>query len=803
MLLSVNWLQEFTPYQGSVQDLSHRLTMLGLEVEEQSQAFAQLSGMLVGEVLECRSHPKADQLRVCRVALGQGRGADIVCGAPNVAAGQLVAVAPVGSKLPDGTKIQEAKIRGERSQGMILSAKELGLGEDHSGILVLDPGPQPGQPLRQALDLEDTLLDIGLTPNRGDCLSVLGIAREVSAAFGLPLNMPPTSIHEEGRNCSELLQVSIQDSELCPLYQARILTQPELGPSPFWLRKRLLSLGLRPVNNIVDVTNYVLLELGQPLHAFDRGLLSGGLIQVATSGHIREFTTLDGQTQKLQPEDLLIWDQEKPVALAGIMGGANTEISSETSEVVLECAVFNPIRVRKTCRRLGLSSESAFRFERGVDQPGSDLALLRACHLLQELTGARVLQGACRQEPRPWQGKTIGFRPGRARQLLDLDLEQEYCRATLQSLGCSVAPGQDGPWQVNPPSYRHDLEREVDLIEELGRFYGFEEIASNPPSITRPLSRETSSRPQEQAGYEFLHLIKTWAQGVGLQEVINYSFVGQKDLQRLDLDAQQALRVQNPLSSDQDSMRPCLAPGLLQSLALNSSQGNIHQQVFEVARCFKPDPESGTGAREKNLLGLALHGLRQPERWPWTRQEADYLELKGLLEHLCSRLLLPGFTCSLRQEPCFLEPVVDIDMAGTSLGTMGRLKPEIAREQRLRHPVWLAELDLDQLYRLQAQQEQVYQPWPKFPPVVRDMTIVAGPEVSYQQLQDKIQEADSHILQEFRLQDLYQPQGSSRRNLTLRLVYRHQERTLTDQEVDQEHARLGEILLRDLPISFP
>ncbi|MFP4391464.1 MAG: phenylalanine--tRNA ligase subunit beta [Desulfohalobiaceae bacterium] len=803
MLLSVNWLQEFTPYQGTVQELAHRLTMLGLEVEEQILPYAHLQGMLVGQITECWTHPKADQLQLCKVNLGQGQKANIVCGAPNVAAGQLVPVAPSGSTLPDGSQIKATKIRGEESQGMILSEKELGLGEDHSGIMVLEPELHPGQSLLQAMNLEDVLLDIGLTPNRGDCLSVLGIAREVSAAFGLPLHLPETSVQESSSSCPDMLRVHIQEPDLCPLYQARILTQPKLGPSPFWLRKRLLSLGLRPVNNIVDVTNYVLLELGQPLHAFDRELLAGDLIQVARSGEKQNFTTLDGQEQCLLPEDLLIWDQEKPIALAGIMGGANTEISPNTRDVILECAIFDPIQVRKTCRRLGLSSESAFRFERGVDQVGSRNALQRACHLLQKISGAKLLQGECRQEPRPWQSVQIEFRPSRASQLLALDLQKEFCQNTLQDLGCSIVKDQNRPWLVQPPSYRQDLTREVDLIEEIGRFYGFEQIASSSPSIKRPLFQEKSDQGQGQADYEFLHQIKTWAQGQGLQEVINYSFVAQKDLDRLGLDSQSSLRIQNPLSSDQDSLRSLLAPGLLHSLALNAAQGNAQQQLFELARCFEPDPGSETKAREKNLLGLALHGLRQPERWPWPRQEADFAELKGLLEHLFARLLLPEFTCSLQQGHPFLEPAVEIWQQEALLGIMGRLKPALARENRLRYAVWLAELDVDQLFRLQAAQELVYQPWPKFPPVVRDMTIVAGSDVSYEQLQNKIQEAGSPILHEFQLQDLYQPQGSAKRNLTLRLIYRHQERTLTDKEVDQEHARLGDLLLQDLPVSFP
>lgn len=802
MLLSVKWLQDFTPYAGSVQDLVHCLTMLGLEVEEQITPFAQLKELRVGRILECRAHPNADQLQLCRVDLGLDRELDIVCGAPNVCSGQMVPVAPAGSKLPSGHSIKKSKIRGVQSQGMILSEKELGLGEDHSGIMVLQPDLNPGQALTQALNLDDLILDIGLTPNRGDCLSVLGIAREVSAAFGLPLFLPDCTLQEEAPASSSLLEIQIQDPELCSLYQARIIRDIRIAPSPFWLRSRLLCLGLRPVNNVVDITNYVLLEMGQPLHAFDRQLLTGELIRVAKAGQNLEFTTLDGQKQDLCPEDLLIWDRDQPVALAGIMGGANSEISPASQEVLLECAVFDPAAVRKTCRRLGLSSESAYRFERGVDQPGSALALDRACSLMQQIAGGSVLQEVSKQEPKPWQSPQIDFRPARAAKLLALDLDQDFCLHTLQNLGCEAKSIDQESCLVCPPSYRLDLTREVDLIEEIARFYGYEAIASKPPVIRRGLLSSRAEPLPDMAGYEFLQRIKLWAQGQGLQEVINYSFAGQKELSRLDLQTD-ILGIQNPLNLDQDSMRPVLAPGLFQSLALNIAQGNTHLQLFEVARCFQPDSDSETGAREKNLLGLAFHGLRQPEQWPWPRAEADYLELKGLLEHLLCRLLLPDCDCRLQMDHPYLDPALQILLQDTCLGSMGCLKPDIARDYRFRYPVWIAELDLDQLCSMHSGTLPTYRSWPKFPPVTRDMTIIAGPEVSFAALQKKILEFESPILYEYSLQDVYQPKGSPKQNITLRLVYRHSDKTLTDKEVDQEHSRLGSRLLQELPVSFP
>ncbi len=801
MLLSTKWLQELTPYTGSMQDLVHCLTMLGLEVEEQITPFAQLQEFTIGRIQECKAHPNADQLQLCRVDLGQGQEKEIICGAPNAAAGQLVPVALAGSTLPDGQHLKKAKIRGVQSQGMILSEKELGLGDDHSGIMVLDSQLQPGQPLLQALELQDLILDIGLTPNRGDCLSVLGIAREVAAYFDLPLYLPDTALQEEPAKCSAELQVDIQDPDLCYLYQTRIIQGIKPGSSPFWMRCRLLSLGLRPVNNIVDITNYVLLETGQPLHAFDRELLKGKVIRAARAGRTQELETLDGQKQQLLPEDLLIWDQDKPVALAGIMGGANSEISDHSQEVLLECAVFNPAAVRKTSRRLGISSESAHRFERGVDQPGSVQALNRACHLLQRIARGRVLQGISSQEPRPWKAPQIIFRPERAEQLLALEPGLEFCKKTLQALGCSVNSAEQ-QWLVSPPSFRHDLTREVDLIEEIGRMYGFEAISSSSPVIRKHLQSSEHSL-HTGADHAFLQRIKLWAQGLGLQEVVNYSFTGQNDLAALGVLDANILFIQNPLSSDQDCMRPVLAPGLLDSLALNTAQGNQNLQLFELARGFRADPDSETQAQEKNFLGLALHGLRQPQHWPWPKAEADYLEIKGLVEHLCNRLLLPDLDFLQLMKHPYLEPAVQIIAGDLVLGTMGCLQPELTRKYRFRHQVWLAELDLDQLYSLYQDTKISYQAWPKFPPVTRDMTIVAGPEVAYADLKNKLREAKSPILQDFSLQDIYQPWDGSKRNITLRFVYRHHKKTLTDKEVDQEHNRLGQQLLQDLPVSFP
>ncbi len=802
MYLSLKWLQEFTPYTGSVDRLAHALTMRGLEVEEVREPFAAIKDVVVGYVRSCEPHPNADKLTVCEVDLGRAEPVSIVCGAPNVAPGQLVPVAPVGSTLPSGMKVKRAKIRGLASEGMIASEHELELGEDQSGILVLDREAEPGRPLEEGLDLDTVVLDIGITPNRGDCLSILGLAREVALAFDLPLHLPQPSFPEQEPKCASQLAIDVQDPQGCPLYQARIIDGIRVSRSPDWMRHRLLAMGLRPINAVVDVTNYVLLEMGQPLHAFDGQLVQGGRIGVARAEEGQRFTTLDGQERLLNREDLLIWDAQKPIALAGVMGGLNSEISLDSSQVILECAIFDPESIRQTARRLNLHSEASYRFERGVDQPGSSLALERAAELLHQLTGGRVLQGVSRHEPRPFHPEPIEFRPAKAKALLALEIDAPFCRHTLQGLGCDIRFSDSPVWQVLPPGFRYDLLREVDLIEEIGRIYGFEHTPTRLPHIAKPLqaaARENS----RSADFDFLSRIKAWAKGQGFKEAINYSFVGWEELNHLGLVSEDLVPLENPLTSDQDTLRPVLAPGLLQNIRHNIDQNNRDLRLFEVARSFHRHQDEETGCKEQALLGLALHGNRNPLTWPWTQEEADYSDLKGAVEHLLESLHLQGAGYVLQDEHPFLDPCARLEISNEPAGTLGRLKPALGRTYHARSPVWLAEINLNLLYRLHLGAAITYRPWSKFPPVFRDMTLIAGLGVSFAEIEQTIRHSDIPHLESFVLLDLYQPRQGSERNLTLRMIYRHAQRTLTDKEVDAEHQRLGQAVLDSLPVRFP
>jgi phenylalanyl-tRNA synthetase beta chain len=556
MRLSLKWLKELTPFEGTPQALADRLTMLGLEVEEWIRPFRDIESVVVGHVLSCTPHPDAQKLTLCTVDVGGGEALPIVCGAPNVAIGQYVPVALVGATLPGGLTIKATKIRGQASHGMICSEAELGLSDAHSGIMVLDSKPLPGMNLVSVLDLDADVFDVSITPNRADCLSMLGLAREVAAAFGLPLHTPVADVDEQGQDCREIIRIEIPEPEHCPLYQVRVIRGVEIGPSPSWMRLRLLAMGMRPINAIVDVTNYILLELGQPMHAFDLDLLEGDRIQVARASEGMKFVTLDNQERTLSDRDLLIWDGKKPVGLAGVMGGANSEIHTGSRNVLLECAVFNPITIRRTARRLGLTSEASYRFERGVDQPGARLALDRGASLMAALGNGMVDQGFSAAEPVPYQPRQVSFRSGRARSFLALPLDDQLCERSLTSLGCNVEQHGSDTWTVTPPSYRLDLDREVDLMEEVGRLYGLDRI---PPQVPR-LTKSLDSAAQQDPTFAFHKRIKAWGQGLGLNETINYSFVSSTELDLLEETQEGRVAICNPLSEEQNVLRTIFSP---------------------------------------------------------------------------------------------------------------------------------------------------------------------------------------------------------------------------------------------------
>jgi phenylalanyl-tRNA synthetase beta chain len=798
MLLSLNWLRDFTPYEGDLNELADRLTMLGLEVDEISHPFAALESIVVGHVVQCDLHPESDHLHVCKVDIDGDEVLDIVCGAPNVAKGQKVPVAPVGTIMPDGMKIKKAKLRGAPSRGMICSERELGLGLGHDGIMVLDDQVQPGQKLIDALGLETRVLDIDITPNRGDCLSVLGYAREIAAAYDLPLTMPQLTLNENGPACADLVTIQIDHSRLCPSYLSRIIQGVTLRQSPDWMRYRLLAVGMRPINSVVDVTNYVLMELGQPLHSFDRSRLEGSMIRVAPAEDGMRFTTLDGRERELLSSDLLIWDGKKPVALAGVMGGANSQITEKSTDVLLESAIFHPGTIRKTARRLSLGSDASFRFERGVDQVGSAFALDRAADLIARCSGGQIAKGVAASVPRPFKLRTIPFRPSRATGLLALDVEDGYCEKVLTSLQCTLEPAEDG-YQVTAPSYRLDLEREADLIEEVARVYGMDKLPVHLPRITKNLDAILHEDPL----FAFNSRIKEWAMGCGLQEVVNYSFVASKDMDNLGIPEEGRVVICNPLNDELNVLRSEIAPGMFNSLKFNLSQGTTRLRLFEVAQVFCQDPTSDTMTRECNRLGILLSGSRLPERYPFAKGDVDYADLKGIVEHLGATLGLPAMHFEIQKEHSYLQPCVWILDGENCLGRMGMLRTGLADAYHAHNPVWFADLDLCVIQRLEAESLCVFKPVAKYPSVRRDTTIIAPKGMPFADISGTIHALHEPLVEEVVMVDVYQPDDNALENhVTLRVTYRSMTKTLKDKEVDKVHTRIGQELLKNLGVRF-
>lgn len=796
MLLSLKWLREFVPFEGTAAELGERLTMLGLELEEIIRPFDAIAPIVVGRVLTRAKHPEADKLSVCTVDVGQEEPLHIVCGAPNVDAGQLVPIAMVGTTMPNGMVIKKAKLRGQPSHGMICSERELGLGEDHDGIMVLPEHFRIGARLVDELDLDMEVCDISITPNRADCLSVLGLAREVALGFGLPLTLPALNLVEQGADASKVMDIAIPDVAQCPLFQGRVIEGATVQKSPAWLRYRLIAVGVRPISNIVDVTNYILMELGQPLHAYDLDLLTSGTITVSCAEEGERLTTLDGVERTLTAHDLLIRDGLKPIGLAGVMGGAETEITDASKRVFLESAVFRPGTVRKTARRLALSSDASYRFERGVDQVMNTFAMNRAAQLIAELAGAAVRPGVCHAEPAPWQAPVLRFRPARAAALLGIELDDDFCAETLTCLGCDVNREDPAEWRVVAPSHRRDFEREADLIEEVARVRGMDTIPPVLPKMVRPLER--AGAPESK--YSFWLRLKHWAAGLGLNEAINYSFVGQQDLDHLNLPQEGRIAIMNPLSADQNVLRTELAPGLLQNLRHNIAQGNQGLRLFELAHIFEADAESDTSARERSRLDILMYGSLYDTSWPHADADADYVDIKGVVEH-CFRFLHLGVASfALEDEHPYLLPCVAVSVDGQRMGVIGRVKPEVADAYHARKAVWLADLDLDALREAHDAAHVRFAALPVYPPVRRDITLIASPTLQVGAVLNLVRGMKLALLEDIALIDVFEPEGGEERNLTFRMTFRHKQRTLKDAEVDKERDKVAQSLVKEFAV---
>ncbi len=791
MRVPLSWLAEFVDLPP-VGELTHCLTQGGLEVEGVESGGPDLSAIRVGQVLSREAHPNADRLSLCTVDIGDGEPRAIVCGAPNVAAGQKVAVAVPGTRLPDGTKLKKSKIRGVASQGMICSRSELGLGEGHEGILVLEAGAAVGAPLSDLLDAGDTVLDLFLTPNRGDCASLLGVAREVRAHFDRgEVRLPPVEPEtEEGEPASEAVTIAIDDRAGCHRYVGRVVRGVEIGPSPAWLQQRLEAAGLRPINVVVDVTNLVLFEFGQPLHAFDLRALRGGEVRVRAARADEKIVTLDGQTRVLEPADLVIADAERAIAVAGVMGGAESEVGSETVDVLIESAHFDPMRVRRTARRLGLSSEASYRFERGIDRAGVGRAADRAARLLAELAGGSVAPGSVEVEgDAPAVVESIDLDPERVNRLLGTELSPAEIATLLERVG--VASGARGSGlQCRIPTHRNDLARPVDLIEEVARIHGYDRI---PPTLPAERLAPVAHPPLRALAER----VRDTLRAVGLTECMTLPLTGPGSLDRLGLaeddPRRRAVRVQNPLVEDERELRTTLLPSLLSLVQLNLNRQAHQLRVFELGRVFRP---SGAGELPEEPLHLAA-ALTGGEGALWESESAPlYFQIKGVAERLLAEL-----GQGVRQRPGsdepFLHPAASLTLlAGKQpIGALGELHPETAARFEIEASCAVLSLDLSALAARPPTPVR-YREVSRQPAVRRDLAVLLPSDVAAEPVRRAIESSAGPHVVSVEIFDRYEGRGvpEGRVSLAFRLMFQRPDRTLTDEEVGKAVERVVAML---------
>ncbi len=788
MKISYRWLKEYVETDLSPEAIADRLTMAGVEVGGTALVAEGLSGVVVGEVeaieRELESRPSGQRVTLCRVALVNERFS-VICGAPNVHPGVRAAFAPPGSFLPGGRQVEAMTIRGHRSEGMLCSERELGIGEDSDGILILPPDAPLGADLVTYLGLDDVILEVEITPNRPDCLSVVGIAREIAALTGAPFRFPPVSVKEGEIDAATLATVRVEAPELCPRYAARIITGLTVAPSPPWLAQRLRAVGLRPINNLVDATNYVLWELGHPLHAFDYDRLEGRAIVVRRAMPGERLVTLDGQDRALNDSMLLIADAQRAVGIAGVMGGGNTEVTGQTRTVLLEAAYFDPGSVRRTARGLGLATEAAYRFERGADIEGLREALDRASQLIADLGGGSVARGALDLYPAPRPHLRTSLRLDRIQRLIGSSPSKEEVVRILQGLGFAVEDRKE-QLEVVVPSFRRDVTMEDDLVEEVIRVWGYDRIPSTHPGGSVTLVRRPPARRQTES-------VRRALVGAGLSEVITYSFVDPGRLKLLGWDpgSPNLLALKNPLSQERSLLRPTLATGLLEVLA-----GNLRRQVsdvrcFEVGRVFSAGGPDGL-AQEDLRVGIALTGLRAPRSWFGGRERVDVYDAKGLLEHLLAVLGAEGAETVSCAVP-FLEDGRGgaLSVAGRRAGIFGEVARAVLDGFDIPGPVYFAECSLDALSGAPTRPQR-YQALPKFPGVQRDLALVVPVELSASEVSAAILEIQDPLLRRVTLFDVYSGDqvAAGRKSLAFALLYQADDHTLTDEEVNTIHAAI-------------
>jgi phenylalanyl-tRNA synthetase beta chain len=807
MQVSLSWLKDYIPIEMDTADLAQVLTMVGFEVESASNRYAYLDLVYVARIVEVIPHPNAEALKICRVDTGTDT-LSVVCGAPNAERGMLAPLALPGTVFPEGWALAKSVIRGQASEGMLCSEAELGLGSDKEGIMALDPSFKIGVKLADALGITDTVLEFDLTPNRPDCLSVIGIGREIAAIQKTPLKYPDYRLIDKKNTISRLTSVTITAADHCPRYAARLLMDIKVKPSPFWLQDRLLSVGLRPINNIVDVTNFVLMETGQPLHAFDFDRLAENRIVVRTAEPGETFVTLDQKERSLGTDMLMICDGKKPVAIGGIMGGLNSEIEPNTTRVLIESAYFNPAGIRRTSKKLGLSTEASYRFERGVDPQGTLAALNRAARLMAEVGAGKIIDGLIDEHPKPQPTRHLTLSTQHTNRLLGTRLKRSEIEDLLKSIELKVKPEPNGSDEdrlsVEPPSFRVDITRPEDLAEEVARLFGYNNIPTTFPLIpvgARPPAKRITLRNRT----------RQLMTGFGFTEVITYSFAHKLSCDRLRLKADDERRslidILNPLSEDQAVMRSSLIPGLLQSVNYNIARQVRNQKLFEIGKIFISQGPDALPREIEMLIGLWT-GARVEASWHIKETLCDFYDIKGAAEGLLNALKmepirftrLPDDSCAYTRAGYSAQILAD----GISVGLMGEIHPQVLADFNLKQSVYIFEIDLDRLLPLTAD-AQFSKPIPKFPAVFRDITIHVNRDIETQEILESAQNFGEALIERLQLLDVFagDPIPAGQKSVSIRVTYRSASKTLEDQDVYGLHKSIADRLVKAFDATLP
>ncbi len=789
MKISLNWLKEYVDLNGiSVKEIVHQLTMSGLEVEDYIDQNELYKNFVVGSVVKKEKHTNADKLSVCIVNDGTEE-LQVICGAPNVEAGQKVVFAKIGAFIPNGNfEIKRAKIRGVESFGMICAEDELDLSDDHSGIMILENDLKEGTPISEALGLNEALMEIAITPNRPDALSHIGVARDLSAIFDKDLKLPKINLKEIDKKISEYASIEIEDTINCPRYSSRVVVDVNIKESPDWLKKKITSIGLRPINNVVDITNYILHETGQPLHAFDLDKLAGKKIVVRSTKEKIKFTTLDSKNRELPENTLMICDGKNEVAIAGVMGGENSEVTNKTKNILIESAYFNPSSVRRTSKALMLSTDASYRFERGTDPSNTLYVAERAAQLIAELGDGKVVKGFIDVYPKKILPKELKLRLNKVESLLGYKIEKQKIQKILNRLGINVLKDLGESLEVTVPLYRPDIEREVDLIEEIARIFSYDKI----PTVHK--IGITLEQKEDESG--FADKVREVSVSLGLFEMINNPLQSAK-MTKLEGNE---IAISNPQSVDMGYLRTSLLAGTLQTISNNINKNQKDLALFEIGDVFQKNNSeinSFDDFSESTNLIFAVTGCRIRREWYNKEEKYDFFYVKGLIDTLLAKISLDNeLTDSYNSgEKSIYEYQFTKNFNSEAVGTGGKLNKSVLKQFDIDQDVFCFEFNLNKLKSIKTKKKSYSEPL-RFPNILKDFAFILDCKVKYSELRDFITKNASPLLKSVNVFDVYQSKeiDNDKRSIAINLEYYDMERTLTEEEVEKDFLNLIDLI---------